>query len=109
MRRKVALMVGLALAAAACGPQPLDRSPPIPSAVHAHALAYKACRSSVQTLGLRRFARKVGAPTLRLTTVAHAAVRYALPYVKREAPGYLAYRPAGYRGCLSGLRSVLRR
>jgi hypothetical protein len=107
IRRIVVPVIAMALLAG-CGHIALS-SLPRASARHAYAASYRACRTGVQELGLRGFANRVGAPSRRPSVVAHAAVRYAVPYVRERRPGYLAYRRAGYLGCVAGIRAALRR
>ena len=108
MVRRVAVPVVAMALLAGCG-HVVWSSLPRASARHAYATSYKACRTGVQELGLRGFANRVGATSRRPAVVAHAAVRYAIPYVRERRPDYLAFRRAGYRGCIAGIRSTLRR
>jgi hypothetical protein len=107
IRRLGAPIVAIALLAG-CGHIAWS-SLPRASAAHAYAKSYRACRTAVQELGLRGFADRVGATSRRPALVAHAAVRYAIPYVRDRRPGYLAFRRAGYLGCVAGIRRALQR
>src|SRR5919204_2008527 len=81
MVRRVAVPVVAMALLAGCG-HVVWSSLPRASARHAYATSYKACRTGVQELGLRGFANRVGATSRRPAVVAHAAVRYAIPYVR---------------------------